>query len=131
MGKKKEMFSEHGKKPPYQIKDCLAIGPQSAYGGPKLSDLKKLGFKHIIDLNADTNEEHEARRVGLEYHSMGISDESSKRVWLSKLSSAVETIRGASDRGEPVYLHCTHGVGRSPTFAIAYLMSKGHSIEEA
>ena len=37
----------------------------------------------------------------------------------------------AEEGGEAVYLHCTYGAGRSPTFAMAYLIHRGYSAAEA
>ena len=38
-----------------------------------------------------------------------------------RLPDCVAALRGLIDRGHTVYLHCTAGVNRSPTVAIAYL----------
>jgi dual specificity MAP kinase phosphatase len=93
--------------------------------------LKGLGFKHVIDLNADPEEADEALRVGISYHPVEVRDNDPAQVWLSKFDLAVGIIRRASENAEPVYLHCTYGKGRSPTMAMAYLLTQGHTVEEA
>ncbi len=45
----------------------------------------------------------------------------SRRQLLKRLPEIVETLRGLLDQGHVVYLHCTAGLNRSPTVAIAYL----------
>jgi len=106
----------------------IAVGPRP---GLALQRLKELGFKHDIDLNADPAEADEALRVGLNYHPLEVRDKDSVEVWVAKLDLAIRIINGAREKREPVYLHCTYGKGRSPTFVMAYLISQGHSIREA
>lgn len=112
-----------------RITDYLTIGAQPS--GPALHYLKESGFKHVIDLNADPKEADEALRVGISYHPAEVRDNDSIQVWLSKFDLAVRIIRRASENAEPVYLHCTYGKGRSPTMAMAYLVTRGHTVEQA
>ena len=112
-----------------RITDYLSIGAQPS--GPTLQYLKESGFKHIIDLNADPKEADEALRVGISYHPAEVEDNDTTQVWLSKFDLAVRIIRRASENAEPVYLHCTYGKGRSPTMAMAYLVTRGHTVEQA
>jgi len=106
----------------------IAVGPRP---GLALHRLKESGFKHDIDLNADPEEADEALRVGLNYHPLEVRDKDSVEVWVARLDLAIRIINGAHEKNEPVYLHCTYGKGRSPTFVMAYLVSQGHSIQEA
>ncbi len=110
------------------ITDYLAIGPQPS---TELRNLKKLGFRHVIDLNANPEEAAEASRTGIEYHPVEVRDTDSVVGWLAKLKVAVGIMKSASENHEPVYLHCTYGKGRCPTFAMAYLVSKGNAVQEA
>ena len=112
-----------------RITDYLTIGAQPA--GPALHYLKASGFKHIIDLNGGPEEADEALRVGISYHPVEVRDNDPIQVWLSKIDLAVGIIRRASENAEPVYLHCTYGKGRSPTIAMAYLLTQGHTVEQA
>jgi len=112
-----------------RITDYLTIGAQPA--GPALRYLKESGFKHVIDLNADPEEADEALRVGISYHPAEVRDNDPIQAWLLKFDLAVGIIRRASENAEPVYLHCTYGKGRSPTMAMAYLLTQGHTVEQA
>jgi dual specificity MAP kinase phosphatase len=112
-----------------RITDYLTIGARPA--GPALCYLKESGFKHVIDLNADPEEADETLRVGISYHPAEVRDNDAVQVWLAKFDLAIGIMRRASDKAEPVYLHCTYGKGRSPTMAMAYLITEGHTVEEA
>jgi predicted protein tyrosine phosphatase len=96
-----------------------------------LQRLKELGFKHDIDLNADPEEADDALRVECNYHPLEVRDTDSIQTWLAKMDLAIRIIDQAHDNMEPVYIHCTYGKGRSPTFTMAYLIFKGRSIQEA
>ena len=109
------------------ITDYLAIGAQPA--GPALHYLKESGFKHVIDLNVDPKEADEALQVGISYHPAEVRDKDSIQAWLSKFHIVVRIIRRASKNTEPVCLHCTYGKGRSPTVAMAYLLTQGQTVD--
>lgn len=47
------------------------------------------------------------------------------------LREGVEFIHSEIERGGKVYIHCGVGVGRAPTMAAAYLVSKGMTPDEA
>lgn len=56
----------------------------------------------------------------------------SRRQLLRRLPDIVETLRKLIEGGHVVYLHCTAGLNRSPTVAIAYLVRHaGMSVVEA
>jgi dual specificity MAP kinase phosphatase len=95
-----------------------------------LDHLKKLGFKNVIDLNADPQEAKNAHQAGISYHPAEVRDTDPIEVWLTKFDLAAGIIRRASEKSEPVYLHCTYGKGRSPTMAMAYLVSQGHTVKD-
>jgi protein-tyrosine phosphatase len=50
---------------------------------------------------------------------------------LDHLRQGVEFIHNVIQSGGKVYIHCGAGVGRAPTMAAAYLISQGHSLDEA
>lgn len=47
------------------------------------------------------------------------------------LESAVKALEQLAKRHDQVYVHCNVGLNRSPTVAIAYLVSQGAGIQEA
>jgi protein-tyrosine phosphatase len=119
------------RRPPYEITEHLAIGPCRGAGGPAVTDLARAGFNHIIDLNADNSERSLSSGAGLSYHPIKTIDEYSMEVWMKNLQKTVDVIDRAERSGEKVYLHCTYGRGRSATMAMAYLLSKNWSVQEA
>jgi protein-tyrosine phosphatase len=90
-----------------------------------------LGFSHVIDLNADPSEKALSRKAGMRYYPIKTEDELSVDSWITNTREAVSIITRAERRKEKVYLHCTFGVGRSPTIAMAYLVSKNWSAQAA
>jgi protein tyrosine phosphatase (PTP) superfamily phosphohydrolase (DUF442 family) len=114
-----------------RITDLLAIGGRDGSGGPSLETLCKLGFVHVIDLNADPTEQSRASGLSIMYHPVRVTDETSTEGWLEQVRRAVDIVSEAETRGEPVFIHCTYGVGRSPTFAMAWLVHRGHPVEHA
>jgi protein-tyrosine phosphatase len=50
---------------------------------------------------------------------------------MEQLRQGVEFIHDEIERGGKVYVHCAAGVGRAPTLAAAYLVSRGMTPQEA
>jgi len=50
---------------------------------------------------------------------------------IEQLKQGVDFIHDEVQRGGKVYIHCAAGVGRAPTLAAAYFVSKGLSPQEA
>ena len=108
------------------ITEFLAIGPR-----PEIEKLKDAGVQCIIDMNADPREADESKREGIEYYSCRLTDESVNEDWLMGLDRISRIIRESKESNRRVYLHCTHGIGRSPTAAIAFLLDEGYSMDNA
>lgn len=69
--------------------------------------------------------------AGIGARRVQIHDYSAEAV-ITNLNAAVTSLRTLLDQGHTVYLHCTAGVNRSPTIAIAYLVrAEGRSVDEA
>lgn len=108
------------------ITEDFAIGPRQDVG-----QLKSSGIQSIIDMDADPHEADEAKRAGIEYHSCMLKDESSNEDWLMGLDRISRILRESKKSNRRVFLHCTHGIGRSPTAAVAYLIDNGYSMDDA
>jgi protein-tyrosine phosphatase len=65
------------------------------------------------------------------YYPIQTEDKLSVDSWIENIRKAVSIIEGADKHNEKVYLHCTYGVGRSPTIAMAYLVSRSWPVEAA
>lgn len=69
--------------------------------------------------------------TGIDAWRVQIHDYSPEAV-IAKLDEAVTSLRTLLDQGHTVFLHCSAGVNRSPTIAIAYLVkAEGRSVNEA
>lgn len=75
--------------------------------------------------------EHWSSMVGIDARRVPIQDHSPEAV-IAKLKGAVMALRMLHAEGHTVYLHCSAGINRSPTIAVAYLVkAKGLSVNEA
>jgi dual specificity MAP kinase phosphatase len=103
--------------------NCILFGPALSY-----EKLKKLGIKSIIDLRED----HEKSKVSIpheiSYYSFSIKDDSAPE------STSFHILASLMDeclqKGN-IYVHCRLGRGRAPMVVIAYLISKGLTLENA
>jgi len=50
---------------------------------------------------------------------------------IEDMNKGIAFITDAVRNGGKVYIHCSAGVGRAPTMAAAYFLSKGHNLNEA
>ncbi len=50
---------------------------------------------------------------------------------LEHIRKGIDFIREVVNDGGKVYIHCAGGIGRAPTIAAAYFMSRGYTLEEA
>ena len=115
------------------IQPYLAIGPrptiQSAW--PTWIVLQKEGLRLIIDLNDDPTEKRQADRFGLGYKGVKVPDPTEPEDFLVTFPPITQWIEDERKADGRVYLHCTAGMSRSPTCAMAYLMTTGKTREEA
>jgi protein-tyrosine phosphatase len=71
------------------------------------------------------------RAANIEFRHCPIADGDGDHLRVG-LETAVAAVSELVDRGHRVYLHCTAGMNRAPTVAIAYLhVHRGHELEEA
>jgi len=124
--------NEHGHKFDYSIiTDNIILGSDFCnHRVCKLhsSEFKKLGVSSEISLRAELKEVP--------------ADELCTYTWLpvpdkmapnqNQLAIGTSIIDGAVSSGQKIYVHCTHGHGRSPTLVVAYFIRfQGKSLEEA
>lgn len=127
--------------------DCTVVLPNLLIGSypETLEDVEFLrrekGVTAVLSLQTDEDHEHlqldwEAlgdyyRLHGIEVYRVPIRDfdrEDLRR----HLADGVRALDGLLKQGETVYLHCTAGMGRAPSVAVAYLhWIEGWDLEEA
>ncbi len=111
------------------INNNVGFGPASSFGGPTLQELAGAGVSLVVDLNANQNEHALASKLGIEYLGEYVGDHTAPtQDQLFKLASI---LKRAVAQGRKVYVHCTAGVGRSPTCVAAYLISQSNTFEQA
>lgn len=104
---------------------------------PSYDDLVKLKGKLgpdpvVIDLNRNPREAQSCRELGVNYDDRAPQvDDSGPPIPISKLRLVARLVDEHIENGRQVYLHCTAGLGRSPTCAAAYLIHSGLSLPEA
>lgn len=107
------------------IRPYLAVGPiiGSRYGQTRWEALRKNNITAIIDLNNSQVEQKEAQFLGYNYHAIKISDPPfTPKELLDAFPKVIKWINDERKVNGKVYLHCTGGSERSPTFASAYIM---------
>ena len=113
------------------VQPYLAIGPRP---NDELDwrTLKEEGITLIIDLNDDSLEARKSKELGIQHKGLRIDDPPrSPEGLVSSFGQTVKWIEDERVAGGRVYLHCTAGQQRSPTFAMAYLMADGESRQKA
>jgi hypothetical protein len=120
--------------------DLTEIIPERLWIGaaPSKNDLVELKRQHgteliIMDLTSNPEERSWCKELGIAYDERTpMLDDNKQPIPLSRLKVASAVIGDNVDSGKKVVLHCTKGIGRSPTCAAAYLIqSGGMSVAEA
>lgn len=109
-----------------RVAPWLIIGP--ALSAQHAVDLRQYGVRSVIDLRAEAVDDGDAlRALGIEWHHVTIRDgEPPTDDQLAQIAQWVAETEGGS-----TYIHCEGGLGRSPTVAIALLLSRGYERHEA
>lgn len=109
-----------------QVTPQLYVGSQFNALGKRL--LESRGINACVNMRIERNDADFGLALEQYLHLPTVDDEAPS---LEHLDQGVEFIRGVVAGGGKVYIHCGAGVGRAPTMAAAYLMSEGHSLDEA
>lgn len=112
-----------------RVAPWLLIGP--ALDDVGYTELARRGITHILDLRSEASDDPELMRtLKLAWRRVPIDDQ------LAPTDEQLQEIIGwleasGGDRPPVLYAHCQGGLGRSPTVAIALLMSRGFTRAEA
>ena len=109
-----------------RVTSQIYVGAQ--YGNVGKYRLESLGIHYCVNMRI----EFDSIAKGLDLHNYchlpTIDDRAPS---LKHLDEGVEFIDKAVTSGGKVYIHCGGGVGRAPTMAAAYFISKGYGLEAA
>jgi protein-tyrosine phosphatase len=109
-----------------RVTDKLFVGGQHYKRGIEL--MRQMGIGATLNLREESDDV--GRGVAFPLHlSLPAPDDGAPD--MNQLREGVAFIRQAIQNGQGVYIHCAQGVGRAPTMAAVYLISEGHTVEEA
>ncbi len=114
-----------------RVTDSLYVGPQYRKNGRRA--LLKAGITHTVNMRSEFDDAMHGLTLGdagsdRYCHLPTVDDEPISGVHIAK---GIEFIDSAIRDGGRVYIHCSAGVGRAPSMAAAYLISRGCSAEDA
>ncbi len=110
----------------------LAAMPQPGARRPLAEDLAFLqsqGIELLVSLTEEPTDPAALARRGIDRLHFPVRDFTAPS--LEQLQRFVAAVESSSAAGRAVGVHCTAGLGRSGTFAAAYLVSRGLSATEA
>ncbi len=110
------------------VTDTLAVG--GAIRTRDIPRLRRLGIRAIADCREEAADDEAAlARHGIAY--LRIPTPDAHELAQPDLQTGVTWVAERLARGEKVYVHCKHGVGRAPLLASCFLVSQGATAEEA
>ena len=114
-----------------RITDTLFVGPQFRRNGK--TALIQAGITHIVNMRSEFDDAKHGLTIGNDSpdHYCHLPTVDDEPIAESHITRGVEFIDNAIGRDGKVYIHCSAGVGRAPSMAAAYLISKGLRAEDA
>jgi protein-tyrosine phosphatase len=111
------------------ITDRLAVG--GSFPAEQAETLAKVhGIHTVVDLRTEAcDDEAVLQRHNITFLHLPTDDHCG--VSPAMLRDGVDFVNRHIDRGEPVLVHCEHGIGRSATLALCVLVSRGMEPLEA
>lgn len=107
------------------IKRLYVGGQQNRRG---LNKMREAGIDAVVNMREESDDAAR-RRAGEHYLWLPTTDDAPPT--LEDLEKGAVFIEDHIQAGRGVYVHCASGVGRAPTMAAAYLVSKGMTPKEA
>ena len=111
------------------LTDHLAVG--GCFPGEHTRRLaEEHGIRAVVDLRQeDCDDEEQLRAAGIDFLHLPTPDLEPASVEM--LQRGVDFVRGHVEAGEPVLIHCQHGIGRSALLALCVLVDWGWEPLEA
>jgi hypothetical protein len=110
------------------ITDQLAVG--GAYRTADIPRLRRLGITGVVDCREEAcDDEVVLREHGIDFLRLPTPDV--HKLSQDSLDTGVVWINERLDRGEKIYVHCLHGVGRGPLMGCCVLVSRGQGAVDA
>jgi len=109
-----------------RITPHVYIGPQ--FGRRGKPAFERANIRASVNLRSEFDDEAHGLALA-DYIHLPVDDNTAPS--METLEKGVAFIRGVTERGENVYVHCGSGVGRAPTLAAAYLVAEGATVDQA
>ena len=114
-----------------RVTDSLYVGPQHRKNG--VSALLQAGITHIVNMRSEFDDAAHGLTLddGYSDNYCYLPTVDDEPISAAHIATGIQFIHGAIEGGGKVYIHCSAGVGRAPSMAAAYLISKGYGAEDA
>ena len=114
-----------------RVTDVLYVGPQFRENGK--TTLARAGITHIVNMRSEFDDAKHGLTKGRcgTYHYCHLPTIDDEPISSAHISRGIQFIDSAIDSDGKVYIHCSAGVGRAPSMAAAYLISKGYCANDA
>jgi hypothetical protein len=110
------------------VTDDLAVG--GAIHTRDIPRLRGMGIDAVVDCREEASDDEVAlARNGIDFLRLPTPD--AHTLTQSDLDRGVSWVKERMARGDKVYIHCSHGVGRGPLLASCFLVSEGYSAIDA
>jgi protein tyrosine phosphatase (PTP) superfamily phosphohydrolase (DUF442 family) len=105
------------------LTDHLAVG--GCFPCERAGELAEAhGIRAVVDLRGeDRDDEEQLRGVGIDFLHLPTPD--LEPASMDMLERGVDFVRGHIEQGNPVLIHCQHGIGRSALLALCSLVDQG------
>ena len=104
----------------------VLVGPQYRRNG--LRRLAEMGVRYCVNMRIEFDDAEHGLAPEHYCYLPTVDDEAPT---MEQLRRGVEFVDEAVSAGGSVYIHCGGGIGRAPTMAAAYFISRGYSLEDA
>jgi len=108
-----------------RITPQLYVGPQFRKGGKK--KLEQAGIHACVNLRIEFDDALHGLALANYCYLPTVDDDPPS---IEQIGEGIAFINRIIEQGEKVYIHCHGGIGRAPTMAVAYFLSKGLSLDE-
>jgi sulfur carrier protein ThiS len=106
------------------VTDQLAVG--GAFHTSDIPRLRRLGIDGVVDCREEASDDEAAlRQHGIDFLRLPTPDV--HKLSQDALDVGVAWANERIDRGEKIYVHCLHGVGRGPLLGCCILVSRGQT----